>query len=145
MPQFAQEEFILLIDDDTVANFLHKSMIKGLDLGYEVYTCVNGQQGLDFLEACFSEQKVPRLILVDINMPVMDGFGFLEIYKDRNYHQLYETVVAVLTTSTNPRDLARIEALGIECCLTKPLTKNHIPALLENCSEPTKGISGSVE
>jgi CheY-like chemotaxis protein len=133
MSHFAQEEFILLIDDDTVANFLHKSMIKGLDLGYEVYTCVNGQQGIDFLEESLREQRVPRLILVDINMPVMDGFGFLEIYRDRNYHELYETVVAVLTTSTNPRDLASIQELGIASCLTKPLTKNHIPALLQGC------------
>jgi CheY-like chemotaxis protein len=134
---------IVLIDDNSVTNYLHRAMINDLDLGYEIVTCENGKLGLDFLESGFQDQSVPKLILVDLNMPVMDGFEFIENYKARHYNELYPTILAVVTTSTNPRDMERIKDLGITSCLAKPLKKDQIMKLLENA--PEKLETGTAE
>lgn len=121
-----QLDSILLIDDDTITNFLHKRLLDELGVARKIYICENGQKALDFLQDCAQRQAWPALIFVDINMPVMSGIEFLEEYKARNYHQLFPGVVKVLTTSVNPKDVTRINQLGIAPCLVKPLIKEYI-------------------
>lgn len=121
-----QLDSILLIDDDAVTNFLHKSLLNELKVAKKIHICENGQKALDFLKDCAQTKAWPSLIFVDINMPVMNGIEFLQEYKARNYHQLSPSVVKVLTTSVNPKDIARITQLGIAPYLVKPLIKEHI-------------------
>ena len=121
-----QLDSILLIDDDAVTNFLHKRFLTELKVASKIYICENGQKALDFLQDCAHRQTWPDLIFVDINMPVMNGIEFLEEYKARNYHELFPSVVKVLTTSVNSKDIKKIAQLGIAPCLEKPMIKEHI-------------------
>ncbi|MEH6768957.1 response regulator [Maribacter arcticus] len=88
---------ILIVEDDEITNYLSKiSLVK---FGFKnVSFALNGQEGLDYLKA----NEGPDLILLDINMPVMDGWEFLEAL---NSLSLCSNVPVVITTSsTRPQD-----------------------------------------
>lgn len=101
---------ILLIDDNQHTNFFNKRLINKMDLAHEVYAVENGRQGLDFLTnqgmyaANGTTYPQPALILLDINMPVMDGWEFLEAYHGLPVAQKGEILIVMLTTSPNPDD-----------------------------------------
>ncbi len=122
---------VLLIDDNKATNFLHETLIEELDVAERIAIEYNGKDGLAFLDRYCVGGNCPELILVDIHMPVMDGFDFLEGYKQRHYHQKYDSLVVMLTTSTNPRDVDRVEAVGFAEYLPKPLLEENIKELVE--------------
>lgn len=119
---------ILLVDDDIAVNYIHKYVIKKADVVDKVITMMNGQMAIDYLISNESElDAIPELIFLDINMPGMDGWGFLKEYKERQIKD--KTKIVMLTTSENESDKERAIATGqVEEYITKPLTKE---ALLE--------------
>lgn len=101
---------ILLIDDDEATNFLHQLIIKqaGMAAGLQIVT--DGQQALDYLAKVQQDkQPAPDLIFLDINMPIMDGWEFLEHYHNLKFAGGVKPVVILLTTSINPEDAERAE------------------------------------
>jgi CheY-like chemotaxis protein len=121
---------VLLIDDNKATNFLHETLFEELNVSERIVIEYNGKDGLAHLDRMVSGGDYPELILVDIHMPVMDGFDFLEGYRQRQYHQKYNSLVVILTTSTNPRDVDRILAVGFVEYLPKPLTEENIGDLV---------------
>ena len=89
-------------------------------------------EALALLQVCCREapDTFPALILLDLNMPVMDGFEFLEAYQQLPPGPRQHTIVVVLTTSRNPKDVERAQGLPISSYLTKPLTRDKISQLL---------------
>ncbi|MBS1622475.1 MAG: response regulator [Bacteroidetes bacterium] len=102
---------ILLIDDDKATNWLHQILIDKLACTGQVIVKGNGREALDYLT---SEEDKPQidLILLDLNMPVMDGWEFLEKYQQADFDGKDKTVLAVLTSSLNPDDERRVRAMG---------------------------------
>jgi CheY-like chemotaxis protein len=121
---------VLLIDDNKATNFLHETLFEELDVSERIVIEYNGKDGLAHLDRVVNGGDYPELILVDIHMPVMDGFDFLEGYRQRQYHEKYDALVVMLTTSTNPRDVDRILAAGFAEYLPKPLTEENILELV---------------
>ncbi len=72
----------------------------------------------------------PELILLDLKMPVLDGFAFLDTYQARGYCQKYQAILSVLTTSSHPEDLRRLQQVGFANYLPKPLTEMAVNALV---------------
>lgn len=110
---------ILSVDDNDVDLMVHRRRILGHDAGIEVRDAADGQQALDALaEAGFW----PDLIFLDVNMPVLDGFGFLD-QAMALYGAGVPPVILTLTSVFQDRDTDRLEdyppVLG---CLVKPLT-----------------------
>ncbi len=126
---------VLLIDDNKATNFLHETLIEELDVAEQIAVEYNGRDGLSFLENYTQSGQYPELIFVDIHMPVMDGFDFLEGYQARQYHEKYDSLVIMLTTSTNPRDVQRVESVGFAGYLPKPLTEEQVTALVDKYLE----------
>lgn len=122
---------ILLVDDDDTTNYLNKLLFSRLDVVDTLLVALNGQDALDQIQACGTPggPAFPSLILLDMKMPVMDGFEFLEAYVQLPEAQR-ESVIIMLTTSLNPLDVVRMQDLPIAGFLTKPLTKDKIYDML---------------
>ena len=127
---------ILLVDDDKAANFINELLIRKHNLAEVLYTARNGKEAIELIrEKCLNAEgeanHLPQLILLDINMPVLDGFGFLKAFEELDCPAKSSSVIAVLTTSTNPKDQERIKSAGITNFLNKPLTKDVLDSLLQ--------------
>lgn len=98
---------ILLIEDDDVAIEAAKRNLLRCGVDFPIYTALNGLQGLQWLRGEGPHGHLPRnlVVLLDLNMPVMNGFEFLEAL--RIDPELRSTVVFVLTTSDSDSDRTR--------------------------------------
>lgn len=106
---------ILLIDDDSSSNFFHKRLLlKKSDFAENVLVALDGREGIELLRRRKEEDGIPppEIIFLDINMPVMDGWGFLEEYEKLDPDYKAKSVIIMLTSSLNPDD--RDRALSYE-------------------------------
>ncbi len=121
---------ILLVDDDPTTNFINQRLLHRMQVSQEILVAGNGQEALALLDARAAEPTTcPALILLDVNMPVMNGFEFLEALALRP-QTAAATVVVMLTTTRLYRDLTRLEQLPVADFLQKPLTREAVQAVL---------------
>ena len=114
---------ILLIDDDVATNFIHTHLIKKTLVVDTVINKLNGEEAIAYLTTKKDgEYPQPDLIFLDINMPVMNGWEFIEEYKKNNFSKK-SVLITMLTTSLNPNEIERAEKIEIiSDFVTKPLT-----------------------
>jgi len=120
---------ILLVDDNRDDNVFHQIILKKMDVVNYIDVVLNGVEALNYLKK--ENQAPPELIFLDINMPRMNGWEFLEEYKHLPAHQRARVVIMILTTSANPDDIKKAkeieEVTGIE---TKPLSEKIMSEIL---------------
>jgi CheY-like chemotaxis protein len=126
---------VLCVDDDPDDRELIRNAIFKIDPSYTVAHATNGKEALQYLTRA-KENELPCLVIMDINMPVMDGKQALtEIKRDK---KLSQVPVVVFTTSSHPADLNFCRQYGVEL-ITKPANFKQITVeaerLLEHCSE----------
>lgn len=120
---------ILLVDDNKADNFFHKIILQKAGFSGNVLEFFYAEQALDFLKANTTEVE---LILLDINMPRMNGFEFLEAYDQLSTNQKAKAVVIMLTTSLNPADKSRaVNFSDVKGFFNKPLTLENVKVLIE--------------
>jgi CheY-like chemotaxis protein len=120
---------VLLVDDDHATNHYHEIMLSDWGVAENIYKVSNGQEALDFLKSETCEK--PSLIMLDINMPVMNGFEFLEEYEKLEEHEKVSYVVFMLTSSLHESDVDRAKdfnALNGYC--EKPMTEEMMKTIL---------------
>jgi CheY-like chemotaxis protein len=127
---------ILFIDDDEPTNFLNKLLVEELGCAHYVQVVTSGLEALEYLTGTGSfsngrNHPRPDLIFLDINMPGMDGWEFLQHYQKLPSTQKANIVMVMLTTSLNPDDekaaQQNIEIAGFE---NKPLQPAVIKKIL---------------
>lgn len=124
---------VLLVDDDELNNYITSRLIKKLDLAKNINTCLNGEEALLYLSkhATSLDEKYPQLIILDNNMPEMNGKEFMESFNLINFNR-EQVKVIVLTNSTNPADKQALERLGVEDYIMKPLTDRKLLEAMEH-------------
>jgi CheY-like chemotaxis protein len=107
---------VLLIEDDTIEVMKLERTLSKVDTKHNIIKASNGEEALNILK---SGNKLPDIILLDLNMPRMSGIEFLEILKADAIMQYLPTII--LTTSENRADLLKCYQLGIAGYVIKPL------------------------
>ncbi|MBO3271940.1 MULTISPECIES: response regulator [Hymenobacter] len=121
---------VLLVDDDATNNFLNELLFKKLEITDRLLVAESGTEALQLLQQP-DESNGPNLILLDVNMPGMNGIEFLENYVRLPDVQRHATVVIMLTTTMDARDLARLNDLPIAGLVSKPLTQEKLATILQ--------------
>lgn len=123
---------VLLIDDDRATNFINTRLMKRLELICQVDVVYNGLEAIVHLENVLQErQAFPELIFLDVNMPGMNGWEFIESYAPQLHHLVQKVDIILLTTSTNPDDKARASELDlVSHFVMKPLTEEKLRAIV---------------
>lgn len=127
-------ERVLLIDDNEIDNFINERIITTSRFSRTVEVAASGQEGLDLLNKKLEqEQPLPEMIFLDLNMPLMDGFQFLEEFEKltKEHEGLKEQVpVMVLSSSISPADLERASVNPfVHKYLNKPLNQRYLDAI----------------
>lgn len=119
----------ILIDDDPIINLVHKKVIKKSDLEAEVTDFISGKKALDYLKNSNDTEK--NIILLDINMPEMNGFEFLDaLLKHKGINcDLFN--IFILTSSLNIKDKEHATQYPIlKGYLEKPLDISNLQKLI---------------
>lgn len=123
---------VLLVDDDAICNFLSAKTLERLGLVKDIHTALNGREALDLFNSYYQGSKTfPDVILLDLNMPVMDGFSFLEAFKMLKLPHKEQVRIVVVSSSEDPADVERAKKLGAEQYLTKPVLESRLRDVLE--------------
>ena len=120
---------VLLVDDDSTNNFLNELLFTQFSVTDQLLTAEDGAQALALIERLPNPDE-PALILLDVNMPGMGGIAFLEAYRKLPAAQRGATVILMLTTTMDARDLSRLDELHIDGLVSKPLTEEKLSAIL---------------
>ena len=125
---------ILLVDDDEISNLFNKIFINKLNLDVEIQEALNGREAFTILRSDNPNPiKTPCLLLLDVKMPIMDGWEFLGQYeKEVDNETRAQIVIIMLTTSEDQADL--IKAMKnplISEFLQKPLSERKITEIIK--------------
>lgn len=123
---------VLLVDDDAVFNFLSKKIVERLGVAKDIHTALNGREALDLFNSYYQgAATLPDVILLDLNMPIMDGFSFLEAFNRLALPGKERVKIVVVTSSHDPKDIERTKKLGVTDYLVKPLQEQKLKEALE--------------
>ena len=118
----------ILIDDDPMNNLICKLTIEMTMGECEIKAFVNPELGFEYVQSDFSKLKdTSALLLLDINMPIMSGWEFLELFDNLNYPVKDRVRICILSSSIDDRDKERSYAnKNVADFLVKPLTDKDI-------------------
>lgn len=120
---------ILCVDDDPITLMLCKKVIKKAEFSEEVLFANNGQEAIDLFQALADKDQIneiselPQLIFLDLNMPVMSGWEFLDLFKNTISNKFSQTKVIILSSTIDPADYNKAKQYDIVShFLSKPIT-----------------------
>lgn len=99
---------IFIIDDDHLSIFLTKNILALDDVTHDISTFLSGEEALEALQAC-SEDSLPEIIFLDLNMPIMDGWDFLTALAPLTPELCKGCSIFILTSSLDVSDTARLK------------------------------------
>jgi len=121
---------ILLVDDDDASIYLTQRILTKVEIEADILIAKHGQEALNIVKEVCQREQCPELILLDINMPVMDGFEFLEeLQKSADLSRCAFKIV-LLSSSTHQLDVARAQHYPVSDYIQKPLTPEKLARIL---------------
>jgi CheY-like chemotaxis protein len=124
---------VLLIDDDHICNFLMSKYLERIGLTKPAQFASNGRQGIELLmNLIISGSVMPDLIFLDIRMPIMDGFGFLEAFGNLSFPEKKNIKIVMVSSSNDVTDINRAKKMGITDYLVKPVSESILKIILQN-------------
>jgi CheY-like chemotaxis protein len=122
-----------IIDDDTIFVYGIKRIMNEIDFCDEIIVYANGESALNELRSLVQEgKKLPDLILLDLNMPVMDGWVFLDDFVKIPNHNQEHLSLYILSSSINPSDIEKAKNYPIvNNFISKPVTVSDLKHILK--------------
>lgn len=122
----------IFIDDDDIHNMINRKIIEKINPKIEIFECKDGNVAIQLFEELKTKgyAKKKGIILLDIRMPNINGFEFIDIFNRRFKSTFSHTSVYPLSSSNHVDDMVKMKKFGIEMYLLKPLTLNIAEAIL---------------
>lgn len=117
---------ILLVDDDYVTNYLTERQLKGAGVAQTIKSVKNGEEALTYLAEPVN--KWPELILLDINMPEMDGVEFLKYFKKMTLEK--DVRIILLTAAIDQERKEKLASLGYGEIMEKPFSVEKLDNII---------------
>lgn len=122
---------VLIIDDDDDYNFIIEEFFEDADIDCNLTFKMRAQEALAYLEA--NKDNFPDMILLDINMPVMDGWEFLKTYESLNYHLTEPTIIFMHSSSVFQEDKDKAQTFKkVVEFIDKPISVSHIKRIRDS-------------
>ena len=124
---------ILCVDDDPITLMLCKMVITKAAFSNEIATAKNGEEALKYFDAFkknAGSNNKPQLIFLDLNMPVMNGWEFLDSFTTKEYSDYQDTKVIILSSTIDPEDLEKSKKYPMVIdFLSKPISREMLEFL----------------
>lgn len=113
---------VLLIDDNPIDLMIHQKLVQRTLENVTIEKVMSGEAAIEFLDTA---EQLPDIVLLDIKMPIMNGFEFLEAIKTRDY--IKKLIIYMVSSSIDPKDIQMAEESDmVKAFLEKPLTMEAI-------------------
>ena len=121
-----------IIDDDPIFVYGTKRIIKEVDFAESILVYNNGQDALDGLTKIFlAKEPLPDVIFLDLNMPILNGWEFLDEFKNCQSDRSKSITIYIISSSVDPRDLERVKDYDqVDNYILKPITPDDLAKIL---------------
>ena len=128
---------ICVVDDDDIYQFTISKTLKSLELAKKITVFSDGEEALNFmLDNLNNENELPDVILLDINMPIMDGFQFMSEYVKIKPKVGKNITIYMVSSSVDPVDIERAKSISeISDYIVKPIKRGELKSILEKLEE----------
>lgn len=123
-----QDLDIVIVEDDQIVSRMHKFSLSGF-VQNDLQICANGKEAIDYLDEK-AEQRKKILVLLDLNMPIMNGWEFLEKCHSRSYSDKLHVVVVTSSSFIDDKQRA-LEYDRVKAYYAKPLKREYISEILQ--------------
>jgi CheY-like chemotaxis protein len=127
---------VLCVDDDPITLMLNEMVLNKASFCNELVTAKNGEEAILYFENLLittNNDNYPKLIFLDLNMPVMNGWEFLDTFIEKKFHHIFKKIkVIILSSTVDPNDIEKSKKHPIVIkFLPKPINKEMLESLKE--------------
>ncbi|HDZ05281.1 hypothetical protein LCGC14_0069220 [marine sediment metagenome] len=121
-----------IIDDDPIFVYGTKRIIKEVDFAESILVYPNGQEALDgLMKMCTAKEPLPDVIFLDLNMPILNGWEFLDEFKNCQSQRSKSITIYIISSSVDPRDLERVKDYNqVDTYILKPITPDDLAKII---------------
>jgi CheY-like chemotaxis protein len=126
---------VMLVDDNEIDNLINQKMIEAANITEHIFTHTGARSAIEFLKnveklAGKTDEILPDVIFLDIDMPLMDGFQFLDEFEKLQDRTKQKCKIVMLTSSINPQDVNKSkEYIYVKKYINKPLSQENLEKL----------------